>query len=108
MWKESGTAALREAAAAMRSEVERMEAARETTQQVSELIGGAVGQSRELQGGLATGRGLISRLERRDFTDRLVIGFAFAIFVVVCGYILKVLFLFVCFAVFFFSLLCFV
>jgi hypothetical protein len=86
---ETGTGALREAAAAMRQEVERMHAAKLETDVVSDLIKGATTQSHELQGGLSIGRGLITRLERRDFTDRVVIGFAFAIFVIVCGYIFK-------------------
>jgi hypothetical protein len=32
----------------------------------------------------------VTRLERRDFTDRVLIGFAVLVFALVCGYIFKV------------------
>jgi hypothetical protein len=50
---EAGTGALREAAAAMRREAERFQAAREETEQVSDLIKSAANQHRELQASVA-------------------------------------------------------
>ncbi len=46
---EAGTAALREAASAMRREAERMQAARQETEEVSDLIREAATQQRELE-----------------------------------------------------------
>ncbi len=66
-----------------------MQAALEVTQEVSQLANDAIGHHGELAAGIQTGRSLITRLERRDMTDRLLIGFATAVFFLIVAYIWK-------------------
>lgn len=85
----AGTSALREAAALMRREVDRMHEARAETEAVSGLMGEAADRHRELSGGLAVGHALVGRMARRDLTDRLLIAFAVAVFACIVAYVFK-------------------
>lgn len=86
---ERGTHALHEASQMMRQERERMQAALEVTQEVSHLAKDAINQHGELDSVIGAGRSLITRLERRDTTDRILIGFATAVFFLIVAYIWK-------------------
>ena len=66
-----------------------MQAAREEVEQVSGLMREASQEHQNLQGHLGVGRGLVTRLERRDFTDKMLIGFATAVFFLIVAYITK-------------------
>ena len=66
-----------------------MQAALEVTQEVSQLTKDAMNQHGELDSVISTGRSLVTRLERRDTTDRLLIGFASAVFMLIVAYIWK-------------------
>lgn len=85
---EKGTAALREAEASMRREVERMQAARLETEETSKLQEDALQQHRSLEGGVQTGRRLVTRLARREQTDKMLLAFATAVFFLVVAYVI--------------------
>lgn len=86
---ERGTTSLREANAMMMREVQRMQAARSEVDDVSGLMRDAAAQHKDLEGHLGIGRGLVTRLERREWTDRMLIGFATAVFFLIVLYILQ-------------------
>ena len=83
------TVKLREANEMMMREVQRMQAAREATDETSDLMRDAAMRHEELSGQLGIGQGLVTRLERREMTDRILIGFATAVFFLIVLYVLK-------------------
>lgn len=66
-----------------------MQAALETTQDVSQLANDAIDKHGDLDSAISTGRSLVTRLERRDTTDRILIWFATAVFMLIVAYIWK-------------------
>ena len=69
--------------------VERMQAARSEVEEVSHLMADASGEHKNLESHLGIGRGLVRRLERREWTDRMLIGFATGVFFLIVLYVLK-------------------
>lgn len=66
-----------------------MLAALEVTQDVSQLARDAIVQHGALGAGVQTGRALVTRLERRDTTDRVLILAATSVFFLIVAYIWK-------------------
>ena len=66
-----------------------MQAALQVTQEVSQLTHDAITQHGELGSGIQTGRSLVTRLERRDTTDRLLIIAATSVFFLIVAYVWK-------------------
>lgn len=66
-----------------------MQAALDATLDVSNLAATALTHQSELGSGIGVGRSLITRIERRDATDRILISFAAAVFALVVACIWK-------------------
>jgi hypothetical protein len=86
---ENATESLRRVREMMANEVTHGAMINEELDSQGNIIENAASEHDRITGTIGTGRGLIARLKRREFTDKLLVTMAFIVFLSVCVYILR-------------------